>query len=188
MPKIIDIDRLFLTVVQLFAERGYEGTTTQDIARLAGVNEATLYRRFGSKPNLVAKALHHCLAQSPFADLTASDDAYADLMAIVTAYEKTFQAFGGAVMTLMIEMSRHDELQAASAALMPNFMNAAQIIASHQTNGTLKPGNAAQLLMFLIAPMMVSGMVGRSRTSMSIPAISAQQIVEGFLNGHRPGL
>jgi AcrR family transcriptional regulator len=187
MPKIIDTDRLFRTVVQLFAERGYEGTTTQELARLANVNEATLYRRFGSKPNLVTKALHHCLAQSPFANLTAGDDAYTDLMAIVTAYEKTFQAFGGAVMTLMIEMSRHDELQAASAALMPNFMNAAQIIGSHQTNGTLKPGSPAQLLTFLIAPMMVSGMMGRSRTAMNTPAISPQQIVEGFLCGYRTG-
>ena len=187
MPKIIDTDMLFRTVVQLFAERGYEGTTTQEIARLADVNEATLYRRFGSKPNLVTKALHHCLAQSPFANLTASDDAYTDLMAIVTAYEKTFRTFGGAVLTLMIEMSRHDELQVASAALMPNFKNAAQIIASHQTNGRLKPGNPAQLLVSLIAPMMVSGMMGRTRTAMNAPAISSQQIVEGFLSGYWTG-
>ncbi len=185
MPKIIDTDRLFKATVQLFAERGYEGTTTQEIARQAEVNEATLYRRFGSKPNLIGEALQHCLATSPFADLTASDDIQADLLAITKAYEKTFQAFGGAVMTLMTEMSRNDELQAASAALMPNLMNAAQIIASHQAKGTLKQGHPVQLLVSLIAPMMVSGMMGRSRTVLNVPTISSQQIVEGFLKGHQ---
>lgn len=188
MPKVIDTDNLFRTIVQLFAQHGYEGTTTQEIARKAGVNEATLYRRFGSKPNLIGEALRHCLADSPFADLEVSGDVYADLIAIVSAYEKTFQAYGGAVMTLMIEMSRNDELQAASAALMPNFMNAARIIAVHQEQGMLKPGHPAQLLMILIAPMMVSGMVGRSRSIMNIPEFSSQQIVDGFLNGYRTSL
>jgi hypothetical protein len=88
----------------------------------------------------------------------------------------------------MIEMFQNDELQAASAALMPNFMNAARIIAFHQEQGMLKPGHPAQLLMILIAPMMVSGMVGRSRTIMNIPAFSSQQIVDGFLNGCRTSL
>ena len=113
---------------------------------------------------------------------------FADLIAVVTAYEKTFQTYGGAVMILMIEMFQNDELQAASAALMPNFMNAARIIAFHQEQGMLKPGHPAQLLMILIAPMMVSGMVGRSRTIMNIPAFSSQQIVDGFLNGCRTSL
>lgn len=64
-----------------------------------------------------------------FHHLQTCDDAKADLEAIVTANEQTFQAFGGAVMTLMIVMSRHDELQNASSALMPNFVNTSQIIA-----------------------------------------------------------
>jgi len=185
LPKVIDTDSLFRATVHLFAERGYEATTTQEIARQAGVNEATLYRRFGSKPKLIGEALRHCLANSPFAELRASDDTKADLLAIVIAYEKTFQAFGGAVMTLMLEMSRNDELKAASAAFMPNFSNAAQIIAFHQENGALREGNPAQILSVLIAPMMVSGMMERSKAALNIPAFSAEQIVNGFLNGHQ---
>jgi len=187
MPKVIDTDRLFLATVHLFAERGYEATTTQEIARQAGVNEATLYRRFGSKPKLIGEALRHCLANSPFAKLRVSEDTEADLLAIVKAYEETFHAFGGAVMTLMLEMSRNDELQAASAAFMPNFLNAAKIIAFHQEKGMLREGNPAQTLSFLIAPMMVSGMMGRSRSTLDIPAFSPEIIVNGFLYGHKVG-
>ncbi len=41
---------------QLFAEKGFAGTTTRAIAELAGVNEVTLFRHFGTKEKL-AKAI-----------------------------------------------------------------------------------------------------------------------------------
>jgi AcrR family transcriptional regulator len=37
---------------QLFAERGYHGTTTREIARLADVSETLLFRYYGSKAGL----------------------------------------------------------------------------------------------------------------------------------------
>jgi AcrR family transcriptional regulator len=40
----------------LFAERGYERTTVRDIATRAGVNQALLFRYFGSKEALFAEA------------------------------------------------------------------------------------------------------------------------------------
>lgn len=188
MPKTIDTDAVFRATVELFAQRGYESTTTREIARLSGVNEATLYRKYGSKPKLIGEALYHCLAQSPFAKLRASDDVWADLLAIVTAYQETFQVFGGAVMTLILEMSRTQELQSASAAFMPNFLNAAQIISAHQHSGKLKAGHPVQLLSILIAPLMVSGLMERSKAGPNIPAFSAESVVTGFLNGHQAQL
>lgn len=41
----------------LFARRGYQATTTRDIALEAGVNEPTIYRSFGSKANLFEAAV-----------------------------------------------------------------------------------------------------------------------------------
>ena len=37
---------------QLFAHNGFKGTTTRDIAQLANLNEATLFRYFPHKPEL----------------------------------------------------------------------------------------------------------------------------------------
>jgi AcrR family transcriptional regulator len=41
----------------LFARRGYQATTTRDIATEAGVNEAMIYRHFGTKSNLFETAV-----------------------------------------------------------------------------------------------------------------------------------
>ncbi len=44
--------RILQAAAQIFAEQGYAGATTRAIATLAGVNEVTLFRHFGSKRNL----------------------------------------------------------------------------------------------------------------------------------------
>ena len=44
--------KLFAAALALFAERGYKATTTKAIAEKAGVNEVTLFRKFGSKEKL----------------------------------------------------------------------------------------------------------------------------------------
>jgi AcrR family transcriptional regulator len=44
--------RLVEAAVQLFSRQGFKGTSTRDIANLAGVNEATLFRYFAKKTDL----------------------------------------------------------------------------------------------------------------------------------------
>ena len=67
MPKRIDEDKLFGATVTVFAESGYRSTTTQEIAKRAGVNEVTLFRRYGDKASLINAALTHVLADTSFA-------------------------------------------------------------------------------------------------------------------------
>ena len=185
MPKRIDIDRLFDATVRVFAERGYEAATTQEVARQAGVNEVTLFRRYGCKAELIRAALTHCLAGSPFSRLAASGDVRADLAAIVDAYRETYRAFGGAVLTLLNETSRHPELRDAVSVLMPNLRSAARIIATHQAQGRLRAGNPLQQLAFLISPVMGAGLW--VRTGVEVPSfeLDTTAIVDAFLDGHR---
>ena len=44
--------RIVAEAGRLFAERGYSGTTTAEIARRAGIAEGTIYRHFRSKDDL----------------------------------------------------------------------------------------------------------------------------------------
>ncbi len=45
-------ERILEAAFELFAEKGYDGTTTRSIAKRAGVNEVTLFRTFGNKEAL----------------------------------------------------------------------------------------------------------------------------------------
>lgn len=49
-------DKLLLAAIDLIAEKGYNGVSTQEIAAEAGLSEKTLFRRFGSKQNLLETA------------------------------------------------------------------------------------------------------------------------------------
>ena len=55
--------RIFAATRQLIAKKGRRGTTTREIAELASVNEATIFRHFGNKDALIdACVLHYCPA------------------------------------------------------------------------------------------------------------------------------
>ena len=50
-------ERIVEAAVHLFAHQGFSGTSTREIARLADVNEASLFRHFASKKDLFWAAL-----------------------------------------------------------------------------------------------------------------------------------
>lgn len=60
---------------KLFIERGFDRTTVRDIAAAAGVNQALLFRYFGSKEALFADAMtgqgEELLAETPAPELVA---------------------------------------------------------------------------------------------------------------------
>jgi AcrR family transcriptional regulator len=59
--------RAIVTAVQgSFAQKGFDGTTTRELARAAGVSEALLYKHFPSKESLYAAMLDAC-ADGPMA-------------------------------------------------------------------------------------------------------------------------
>lgn len=55
--KSATMEKLTLAAAQLFARQGYHGTSTREIARLAGVSENTIFRHFDRKEALFWSAL-----------------------------------------------------------------------------------------------------------------------------------
>lgn len=50
-------DKIITAAMELMMERGYASTTTRDIARRAGVNECTIFRKFRGKKEIVLEAM-----------------------------------------------------------------------------------------------------------------------------------
>lgn len=66
--KIID------ATMELILERGYTATTTKDIAERAGVNECTIFRKFGEKKEIVVEGMklkrwHPDISEETFSDI-----------------------------------------------------------------------------------------------------------------------
>jgi AcrR family transcriptional regulator len=51
--------RILVATRELYVNRGSKGTTTREVAVRAGVNEATLFRHFGTKKQLIDAMLEH---------------------------------------------------------------------------------------------------------------------------------
>jgi AcrR family transcriptional regulator len=186
MPKRIDEDKLFGETVAVFAEHGYQATTTLEIARRSGVSEVTLFRRYGAKSALINTALRHTLAQASFTPATVTDDVAADLVALLRMYAESTGRYGGAAFTVLTETPRHPELRETMEALMPNLTEAAEFLAAHQERGHLARREPWQMLMMLLAPVMVQGLWARTGAS-PIASYDPEATVGAFLDGNRPG-
>jgi AcrR family transcriptional regulator len=83
LPAEARREALVRAAMDLFAQRGFRGTTTREIAQAAGVSEAIIFRHFANKHELYAaildhKACHHAPLPDPrallAAEMAAKDD------------------------------------------------------------------------------------------------------------------
>jgi AcrR family transcriptional regulator len=183
MPKKIDEAEIFSAAVDLFVSEGYRGTTTKQIALAAGVNEATLFRRYGTKAQLMQSAIDHQWQDVPFASLAYSGDVDADLIAIVRAYLETNRLRGAIVPVLLVELSRDEELGGAFRGAAANLGVALDILARHQGSGRLRSEDPMMTLTTLIAPLMVNEMFRRAAVGPPPADIDPPLYVRAFLEG-----
>lgn len=183
MPKIIDESKIFNAAIDVMMTRGYEGATTRDIAILAGVNEVTLFRRYGTKAGLFAAAIDNQLANTPLEKLSYSGDLEADMLAIVKAYIETNEKHGDIVLFILLELPRNPELRHAFNTPLNNIQHIAKIIQKHQQQGWLKKESPMVTLSALIGPIMINHLARRANLGLPIPEIDSKSFTLAFLNG-----
>jgi len=86
--------KLMLAAIDLMAEKGYKGVSTKEIAAAAGVSEMTLFRNFGSKLNLLDKAVdhyHYSIEMTKMFNEKVKWDLKADLLTISQMYHEIME-------------------------------------------------------------------------------------------------
>jgi AcrR family transcriptional regulator len=69
-PKISKTrDKILEAAIRLFAEKGFNGTTTKEIAEKAGVNEALIFRYFSTKRDLYGAIIERKIKEDPKIEL-----------------------------------------------------------------------------------------------------------------------
>lgn len=184
VPKTIDSADIYAAAITLFCERGFGGTTTRQIADRAGINEVTLFRRFGSKAALMEAAIVDALANAPFGLVPASDDALVDLSNVVQAYLATYREHGGLALTLFSQLPHHPELHGITPVLMENLKAVGALLRTHQEAGRIRPGDPGRFALELIAPLAMIGFMGEMRLGPGHAGLDVEEYVRTYLAGH----
>jgi len=82
-------DKLLQAAIDLISRKGYNGVTTQEIASAAGLSEKTLFRKFGSKRNLLETAFeryHYGREMTKLFEEKLTGELTADLILISRTY------------------------------------------------------------------------------------------------------
>jgi len=186
MPKVIDETKIFSAALEILISHGYEGATTQKIAGVAGVNEVTLFRKYGSKAGLFEKVIEHQLADTPLNKLAYTGDLKADLLAIVDAYVETNETHGNIIPLLLIEMPRYPDLQGSFNVPWKNLQGIIKIIQKYQKQGELRDEPPLACLSALIGPVLTGQMLRHAKLNLPIPVMDSQAHVDAFLHGRKP--
>ncbi len=68
--KINTTDKILETAIKLFSEKGFNGTTTKEIAEMAEVNESLIFRHFSTKRDLYGAIIEKKIEEEPGIELT----------------------------------------------------------------------------------------------------------------------
>jgi AcrR family transcriptional regulator len=177
---------MFDAALKVLAERGYAGATTRRIADAAGVNEVTLFRRFGDKRQLILAAIHADIDRFANDGLTATGDLVADLIRVVEYYSDIYQHRNGLVGTLLLEGARNADVAALIQEPLGAMARLGEIFAGYQRSGEMIEEPTEFAVQALLAPLLVMTLLGNvTATKVALP--DAKALVQRFLKGRLSG-
>lgn len=186
MPKIIaDVD-IFHAVMKVVSERGYAGATTREMAQTANVSEVTLFRRYGSKLELVKQAISAIVEESGFSEAVYhSGDLDSDLLRVVEAYKRSALRHGVFLSALLSDISRHPELSTSLAGPLEVFRSVAELIACYQSDGKLIEEEPYHAVAALFGPMIFGNLMASAIPGDFYPPLDLQKHLAAFLSGRK---
>jgi len=185
MPKIVENSQIYLAVIQVISERGYSGATTKQMADAAKVSEMTLFRKCGSKAELVKQAIAYIIEETDFSSSAHySGDVHADLLRVVHAYRDTAVKNGLFIFSLFADLARHPELINSMREPFSIFQSIGALIARYQTEGVLKIEPPLHSVAKLLAPLVYIATVRNSKLDDTLPDLDLSEHVTSFLKGH----
>lgn len=138
---------------KLFLSQGYKQTTTKQIAELAGVNESTIYRLFGTKEDLFHQSIAHYTAEMLRIDndgLTYGKNLEQDIYLLieknVTLMKQTIPSFRLLVKGSLMDEKLLNEVNTKIHQLQNHFK---QYLVGMQRRGLIKDTDFDTLVEFL---------------------------------------
>jgi AcrR family transcriptional regulator len=167
-PAIIE------ATLELLADRGFQEATIEAIATRAGVGRNTIYRRWRSKEELIADALHELTAEL---DIHEADDFYGLLLDWIRDFARVFAdpTFGRILPAVLGELQRNPAFARvySERVVRPRYEALLQLLHQARERGELRPdADVEQVADLLSGPPFIRLL------PVGLPALSARYAEE----------
>jgi AcrR family transcriptional regulator len=110
-------ERIIVAAREVIGRKGKRGATTREIADVAGVNEATLFRHFGTKEALLVATAQHFCGYMQLADIAAqcTGEIAGDLLILARTMFARFEALQDMIRWSLVEQEYEKDIFAETA-------------------------------------------------------------------------
>jgi AcrR family transcriptional regulator len=159
--------RLLKAATEVFARDGFQGATTREIARVASVNEVTLFRHFTSKNQLLGAVISQAFAlqaESLANQQEWTQDLRTDLLHYAQLYNRTLEEHEALTRTLIGEARRYPEeaRQILREATQPLRERLTAYLQNAQRQGKVRAEVDPIAAIDIFTGMLLAGMLRRS--------------------------
>ena len=183
MPKQIDDYAVYDATIRTLLEHGYAGATTKRIAAAADISEMTLFRKYGSKPQLMAAAVNHHAFREREHEVAYTGDVVADLLSIIQLDDSSREADKQLFPLIFSEMARYPELRDVLLETITSVQKLGEIMARYQAEGVLRYEHPLHTIGALLGPLVVNNMLRNAQLEGFVPPIDFVEHVRQFLAG-----
>ncbi len=186
MPKIVEDEKIYRAVIQIMSERGYGGATTKQMADAADVSEVTLFRKYGSKQQLVKQAIAATIAQTDFDAATEyTGEVATDLLRVVQSYQNSAVKHGQLIFILLSEIPRYPELADVLNIPAEIYTGIGNLLDKYQSEGKLQQEPSLHAVAALLGPLMYTAMLRKAIPNGDLPLLDLHSHVARYLEGCR---
>lgn len=110
-------ERILVAAREVIGRKGKRGATTREIADVAGVNEATIFRHFGTKESLLVSCAQHFCGHMQLAGVavTLTGALAEDLLVLARLMFERFVALGDMIRWSLVEQDYEQDIFAETA-------------------------------------------------------------------------
>jgi AcrR family transcriptional regulator len=184
-------DRIVLAARDVIKRKGKKGATTREIAEVAGVNEATLFRHFGNKDALIIAVAKRSCPDAQLRDLigTLEGPIEAQLLAIAATMNDHLSSMSDMIRWSLVEADYEESIFAREAWRPQTAVRSAVIefMSAKIAEGTLRgnPADLAEFFMGMIFARVMAGNKFPDSRMFSDTEYALSYMIDVFLNGVR---
>lgn len=184
-----DLDQTALRILgaalEILARSGVRGVTTRAIAEAADVNEVTLFRRFGTKMELLRIAISHRLETTMGASAEYTGDLERDLTHLAGQYRNALETFGPLARIIISEVAHTPDLQPSVEIAQRFYRAIAVLFQRYHEQGELEPEPLWWTVSSFLGPLAIPFVIDETAPNEADSPFDARLYVQRFLDGRR---